>query len=89
MKFGHHGANHPVADWKVPCSHHESNPALQWRNHIGDNVKTTHRSLFDGSLQGIKRTDCVSLAFKAIPSESRSADIGSLFTQLSLRWKRG
>jgi carbamoyl-phosphate synthase small subunit len=84
MKFGHHGANHPVADLE------SGRVVITSQNHgfavdettLGDKVKATHRSLFDGSLQGIKRTDCVAFSFQGHPEASPGPhDIGGLFTQ--------
>jgi len=84
MKFGHHGANHPVADLE------SGRVVITSQNHgfavdettLGENVKATHRSLFDGSLQGLKRTDCVAFSFQGHPEASPGPhDIGSLFHQ--------
>lgn len=84
MKFGHHGANHPVVDLET------GRVVITSQNHgfavdeatLGENVQATHRSLFDGSLQGIKRTDCVAFSFQGHPEASPGPhDIGSLFPQ--------
>jgi carbamoyl-phosphate synthase small subunit len=84
MKFGHHGANHPVADLE------SGRVVITSQNHgfaidettLGENVKATHRSLFDGSLQGISRTDCMAFSFQGHPEASPGPhDIGSLFHQ--------
>ncbi len=72
MKFGHHGANHPVQDVDdkrvfITSQNHgfavdaESLPA---------NLRTTHVSLFDGSLQGIARTDKPAFSFQGHPEAS-------------------
>ena len=72
MKFGHHGANHPVQDVDdkrvfITSQNHgfavdaESLPA---------NLRTTHLSLFDGSLQGIARTDKPAFSFQGHPEAS-------------------
>ncbi|MGY1488484.1 glutamine-hydrolyzing carbamoyl-phosphate synthase small subunit [Methylobacillus pratensis] len=72
MKFGHHGANHPVQDLDdkrvfITSQNHgfavdpESLPA---------NLKSTHVSLFDGSLQGIARTDKPAFSFQGHPEAS-------------------
>ena len=72
MKFGHHGANHPVA-------HLESGRILiTSQNHgfavdeasLPDNLVITHRSLFDGSIQGLRRTDVPALGFQGHPEAS-------------------
>ena len=60
MKFGHHGANHPVqelASGKVMISSQNHGFAVS-PDSLPANLKATHVSLFDGSLQGIARTDC-------------------------------
>ncbi len=72
MKFGHHGANHPVADLDT------GRVAITSQNHgfavdedsLPDNLRPTHRSLFDGSLQGIARTDCPAFGFQGHPEAS-------------------
>ena len=56
MKFGHHGANHPVQDLKskkVMITSQNHGFAVSEEN-IPDNIEITHRSLFDKSIQGIK-----------------------------------
>jgi carbamoyl-phosphate synthase small subunit len=82
MKFGHHGANHPVVDLAT------GHVAITSQNHgfavddttLGDKLKPTHRSLFDGSLQGIERTDRVAFTFQGHPEASPGPhDMGSLF----------
>jgi carbamoyl-phosphate synthase small subunit len=72
MKFGHHGANHPVMDLKT------SEVVITSQNHgfavdeksLPDNLQATHRSLFDDSLQGIERTDCPAIGFQGHPEAS-------------------
>jgi carbamoyl-phosphate synthase small subunit len=84
MKFGHHGANHPVVDLAT------GQVAITSQNHgfavddttLGDKLKATHRSLFDGSLQGIERTDRVAFSFQGHPEASPGPhDVGGLFTR--------
>lgn len=61
MKFGHHGANHPVQDLtttEVMITSQNHGFAVDEKN-IPDSLMVTHKSLFDDSVQGIKRTDCV------------------------------
>jgi carbamoyl-phosphate synthase small subunit len=49
---------------------------------LGDKLKATHRSLFDGSLQGIERTDRVAFSFQGHPEASPGPhDVGGLFTR--------
>jgi len=72
MKFGHHGANHPVQDLatgKVMISSQNHGFAVDEAT-LPDNVRTTHRSLFDGTLQGIERTDCPAFSFQGHPESS-------------------
>lgn len=72
MKFGHHGANHPVLDLQT------GQVIITTQNHgfavdedsLPDNVRTTHRSLFDGSLQGIALEDRPALSFQGHPEAS-------------------
>jgi len=72
MKFGHHGANHPVQDLAT------GQVMITSQNHgfavaeetLPDNVETTHRSLFDGSLQGIAFTDLPAFGFQGHPEAS-------------------
>lgn len=72
MKFGHHGANHPVRDLKT------NRVLITSQNHgfavdehtLPENVKATHISLFDGSLQGIERTDAPAFSFQGHPEAS-------------------
>ena len=72
MKFGHHGANHPVQDVQtkrvyITSQNHgfAADPAT-----LPANVKITHVSLFDGSLQGIARTDKPAFSFQGHPEAS-------------------
>lgn len=72
MKFGHHGANHPVQDLAT------GQVLITSQNHgfavdeetLPDNVETTHRSLFDGTLQGIAFTDRPAFSFQGHPEAS-------------------
>lgn len=72
MKFGHHGANHPVQDLKT------KSVFITSQNHgfavdpksLPDNLKATHISLFDGTLQGIERTDALAFSFQGHPEAS-------------------
>lgn len=72
MKFGHHGANHPVKDLKtgkvwITSQNHGFAVDLE---SLPSNLKATHISLFDGSLQGIERTDTPAFSFQGHPEAS-------------------
>ncbi len=72
MKFGHHGANHPVQDVEtktVMISSQNHGFAVDEKS-LPDNVKPTYRSLFDQSLQGIHRTDKPAFGFQGHPEAS-------------------
>jgi len=72
MKFGHHGANHPVqnlADGSVMITSQNHSFAVDDAA-LPDNLRVTHRSLFDGSLQGIHRTDRPAFSFQGHPEAS-------------------
>ena len=91
MKFGHHGANHPVQDLET------GRVMITSQNHgfavdeasLPDNLRPTHRSLFDNSLQGIERTDCPAYSFQGHPEASPGPhDIRSLFSRFSNLMRR-
>ena len=72
MKFGHHGANHPVQDLDsqmVMISSQNHGFAVD-ETTLPDNLRATHRSLFDNSLQGIHRTDKPAFSFQGHPEAS-------------------
>jgi carbamoyl-phosphate synthase small subunit len=72
MKFGHHGANHPVkekATGRVMISSQNHGFAVDEAT-LPDCLVATHHSLFDGSLQGIERTDCPAFGFQGHPEAS-------------------
>jgi len=82
MKFGHHGANHPVQDLD------SGTVMITSQNHgfavdeasLPSCVRATHRSLFDGSLQGIHRTDKPAFSFQGHPEASPGPhDVAPLF----------
>ncbi|MCP5328600.1 MAG: glutamine-hydrolyzing carbamoyl-phosphate synthase small subunit [Steroidobacteraceae bacterium] len=82
MKFGHHGANHPVQDLET------RRVLITSQNHgfavdestLPANLVATHRSLFDGSLQGMSRTDRPAFSFQGHPEASPGpGDIKPLF----------
>ena len=82
MKFGHHGANHPVQDLsnsKVMITSQNHGFAVD-ETSLPDNLKATYRSLFDGSLQGIHRTDKPAFGFQGHPEASPGPhDIAPVF----------
>lgn len=72
MKFGHHGGNHPVQDLetkKVMITAQNHGFAAQ-ESTLPDNLIATHKSLFDGTLQGIHRTDKPAFSFQGHPEAS-------------------
>jgi len=82
MQLGHHGANHPVQDLA------KGTVLITSQNHgfavdadsLPDNLKATHKSLFDGSLQGIERTDKPAFGFQGHPEASPGPhDVAPLF----------
>lgn len=72
MKFGHHGANHPVQDVETKRVYitSQNHGFAADVNTLPANVKVTHVSLFDGSLQGIARTDKPAFSFQGHPEAS-------------------
>ncbi len=84
MKFGHHGANHPVQDLKT------GTVAITSQNHgfavdeatLPDCLEATHRSLFDGSLQGVAHKKAPAFSFQGHPEASPGPhDLSPLFTR--------
>lgn len=82
MKFGHHGANHPVKDVDT------GQVLITSQNHgfsvdaetLPANLRPTHISLFDGSLQGVARTDVPAFSFQGHPEASPGPrDVAYLF----------
>jgi len=82
MKFGHHGANHPVKDLDT------GQVLITSQNHgfavdaatLPANLRVTHVSLFDGSLQGMERTDVPAFCFQGHPEASPGPhDVSYLF----------
>jgi carbamoyl-phosphate synthase small subunit len=86
MKFGHHGANHPVKDLetgKVVITSQNHGFAVDPAS-LSSNLKPTHVSLFDGSLQGMARTDRPAICFQGHPEASPGPhDIGYLFDRFA------
>ena len=83
MKFGHHGANHPVLDLatgRVMISSQNHGFAVDEET-LPKHLVATHRSLFDNTLQGIKRTDTPAFSFQGHPEASPGPhDVGHLFS---------
>ncbi|MDA7767302.1 glutamine-hydrolyzing carbamoyl-phosphate synthase small subunit [Porticoccaceae bacterium] len=93
MKFGHHGANHPVEDIDkniVMITSQNHGFAVEEKS-LPDCLRATHRSLFDGSLQGIYRTDKAAFSFQGHPEASPGPhDAASLFDHfIELMEQRG
>jgi carbamoyl-phosphate synthase small subunit len=82
MKFGHHGANHPVKDLdsgRVSITSQNHGFAVDDQT-LPANLRATHVSLFDGTLQGLARTDRPAFCFQGHPEASPGPhDIGYLF----------
>jgi carbamoyl-phosphate synthase small subunit len=82
MKFGHHGANHPVIDLengRVMITSQNHGFAID-ENTLPSNVRVTHRSLFDNSNQGIALTDAPAFSFQGHPEASPGPhDVAGLF----------
>ncbi len=82
MKFGHHGANHPVQDLdsgQVMITSQNHGFAVDEAS-LPDHLRATHRSLFDGSLQGVERTDIPAFSFQGHPEASPGPhDVAPLF----------
>jgi carbamoyl-phosphate synthase small subunit len=82
MKFGHHGANHPVQDLdtsKVYITSQNHGFAVDEKT-LPANVRVTHKSLFDGTCQGIERTDRRAFSFQGHPEASPGPhEVGYLF----------
>jgi carbamoyl-phosphate synthase small subunit len=72
MKFGHHGANHPVKDFDrdVVMITSQNHGFAVDEESLPSNLKVTHKSLFDDSLQGIHRTDKPAFSFQGPPEAS-------------------
>lgn len=82
MKFGHHGANHPVQDLdsKVVMITSQNHGFAVSEETLPSNLRATHKSLFDGSLQGIERTDRQAFSFQGHPEASPGPhDVAPLF----------
>ena len=84
MKFGHHGANHPVVELdtgRVMITSQNHGFAVA-EDSLPANLRPTHRSLFDGSLQGIERLDRAAFSFQGHPEASPGPhDVEPLFAR--------
>ena len=82
MKFGHHGANHPVQDLdsKQVMITSQNHGFAVAEDSLPSTLRATHKSLFDGSLQGIERTDRPAFSFQGHPEASPGPhDVAPLF----------
>ncbi len=86
MKFGHHGANHPVQDLQTgqvfitSQNHGFTVDENSLNGTIRDKIRVTHRSLFDGTVQGIERVDKAAFSFQGHPEASPGPkDVDYLF----------
>ncbi len=82
MKFGHHGANHPVQDLAtgVVMITSQNHGFAVDEDSLPDTLKATHRSLFDGSLQAVERTDKAAFSFQGHPEASPGPhDVAPMF----------
>ena len=86
MKFGHHGANHPVKDLdtgRVSITSQNHGFAVDEKS-LPTNLRATHISLFDGTLQGLARTDKPAFCFQGHPEASPGPhDIAYLFDRFT------
>ncbi|MDR0736242.1 MAG: glutamine-hydrolyzing carbamoyl-phosphate synthase small subunit [Zoogloeaceae bacterium] len=92
MKFGHHGANHPVKDLdtgQVLITSQNHGFAVDEKT-LPPNLRATHVSLFDGSLQGVARTDVPAFSFQGHPEASPGPqDVAYLFDRFLDTMTRG
>ena len=91
MKFGHHGANHPVQDLKTGqvLITSQNHGFTVNENTLPNSVNVTHRSLFDQSLQGIELKDFPAFSFQGHPEASPGPhDLSNLFEQFITNMKR-
>ena len=86
MKFGHHGANHPVQDLatKLVMITSQNHGFAVDEESLPSHLKATHRSLFDQSLQGVERTDVPAFSFQGHPEASPGPhDVAPLFDRFT------
>ncbi|GAA5186237.1 glutamine-hydrolyzing carbamoyl-phosphate synthase small subunit [Ferrimonas gelatinilytica] len=95
MKFGHHGGNHPVKDLdnNVVMITAQNHGFAVDEETLPANLRATHKSLFDGSLQGIHRTDKPAFSFQGHPEASPgphdAAPLFDHFIELMAQFKAG
>ena len=86
MKTGHHGANHPVLELdtgRVLISSQNHGFAVDEES-LPDHLRLTHRSLFDGTVQGIRHAEAPAFAFQGHPEASPGPhDVADLFDQFT------
>ena len=91
MKFGHHGANHPVQDVKTGqvLITSQNHGFTVDENTLPNSVNVTHRSLFDQSLQGIELKDFPAFSFQGHPEASPGPhDLANLFERFATNMER-
>ncbi len=92
MKFGHHGANHPVqslSDQRVFITSQNHGFAVDEKT-LASTLNVTHKSLFDGSLQGIERNDKPAFGFQGHPEASPGPqDVSELFDHFVFMMQEG
>jgi carbamoyl-phosphate synthase small subunit len=92
MKFGHHGANHPVKDLdnhRVSITSQNHGFAVDEKS-LPSNLRATHVSLFDGTLQGLARTDKPAFSFQGHPEASPGPqDMAYLFDRFTALMQHG
>ena len=92
MKFGHHGANHPVQDLlskKVFITSQNHGFSVNEAN-LPVNIKITHKSLFDNSIQGIELNDAPAFSFQGHPEASPGpTEMSYLFDHFVSLMKKG
>jgi len=92
MKFGHHGANHPVLEMdsgRVLITSQNHGFCVDEASLPGD-LRATHRSLFDGTLQGIRHTEKPAFGFQGHPEASPGPhDVSGLFGQFAALMEQG
>ena len=86
MKFGHHGANHPVRDLdsgRVLITSQNHGFAVRAES-LPEHTRVTHISLFDGSVQGLERLDAPAFSFQGHPEASPGPhDAADLFDKFA------